>query len=212
MRRICLFAVLLIVAPAAADDKFIDLTPLLPPQANAATVIDVNAIYSSPLAQKENWAKQHPLPFPPTLYTVALACRIDPASLSGGEWEVGVANPKGRLTMEQLAVRDKGAPETIAGVQAVLSPRNLYFVEIRPWIIGMMKPADRQGVAKWVKDLRNVPGGIVRLDPFLKASVTSGDRLTQFILAIDLALPKPETWLPRRKCWERPKESSSRSW
>jgi hypothetical protein len=188
MRRIYAFAVLLaVVAPAAADDKFIDLTPLLPPQANSATVIDVQAIYDSPLAQKEKWARERPLPFPPTLYTVALASRIDPGSLSGGKWEVGVGRPIGRLTMEQLAMREKGAVENIAGAQAVLSPRNLYFVEIRPWIIGMSSPADRQEVAQWVKSLRNVPGGVVRLDPFLKASVTGGDRLTQFIMAIDLA-------------------------
>jgi hypothetical protein len=188
MRRV--YAITIILAfggVAAADDKFIDLTPLLPPQANAATVIDVNAIYSSPLAQKENWANQRPLPFPPTLLTVALASRIDPASLSGGKWEIGVANPKGRITMEQIAVREKGAVEDIAGALAVLSPRNVYFVEIQPWIIGMTSPADRQEVAKWVKSLRNVPGGVVRLDPFLKAAVTSGDRLTQFIMAIDLA-------------------------
>jgi hypothetical protein len=188
MRRIYAFTILLaVIAPAAADDKFIDLTPLLPPQANAATVIDVQAIYDSPLAQKEKWATERPLPFPPTLYTVALASRIDPGSLSGGKWEVGVGRPKGKLTMEQLAAREKGAVEDVAGAQAVLSPRNVYFVEIRPWIIGMMCPADRQEVAKWVKSLRNVPGGVVRLDPFLKASVTSGDRLTQFIMAIDLA-------------------------
>ena len=188
MRPTLVLGALLAVAGfARADDKFIDLTPLLPPDANAATVIDVQAIYNSPLAQKEKWATQRPLPFPPTIYTAALASRIDPGSLSGGKWEVGVANPKGKLTMEQLAVREKGALETIAGAQAVLSPRNLYFVEIRPWVIGMSYPADRQEVAKWVKSLRNVPGGVVRLDPFLKASVTSGDRQTQFIMAIDLA-------------------------
>ncbi len=188
MRRTYTIAVVLAFARAAsADDKFIDLTPLLPPQANTATVIDVNAIYGSPLAQKENWAVQRPLPFPSTLYTVALAARIDPASLSGGKWEIGVANPRGRITMEQIAVREKGAVEDIAGAVAVLSPRNVYFVEIRPWIIGMVSPADRQDAAKWVKSLRNVPGGVVRLDPFLKTSVTSGDRLTQFIMAIDLA-------------------------
>ena len=50
--------------------------------------------------------------------------------------------------MEQIAVREKGALETIAGVKAVLSPRNVYFVEIRPWIIGMVCPADRQEVAQ----------------------------------------------------------------
>jgi hypothetical protein len=187
MRRLCVFAILLAAAPAAAQDKFIGLTPLLPPQANAATVIDVTAIYNSPLAQKEKWATEHPLAFPATILTAALASRIDPGSLSGGKWQVAVGNPVGRLTMEQLALREKGALETIAGTQAVLSPRNVYFVEIRPWLIGLMYPADRQDLAKWVRDVRNVPGGVVRLDPFLRASVTSGDRLTQFITAIDLA-------------------------
>lgn len=188
MRRFLVLATALTIASAAhADDKFGDLTYLLPPSANAATVIDVQAIYNSPLAQKANWAKQRPLPFPPTLYTVALATRIDPGSLSGGHWEVGVGRPIGRVTMDQLAVREKGAVETIAGAQAVLSPRNLYFVEIRPWIIGMVCPADRQEVAHWVKDIRNIPGGVVRLDPYLKASVTNNTPTTQFIMALDLA-------------------------
>ena len=135
-----------------ADDKFIDLTPLLPPQANAATVIDVQAIYNSPLAQKEKWATRRPLPIPAdALHGRPGDSRSIPESLSGGKWEVGVGRPKGRLTMEQLAAREKGAVETIAGAKAVLSPRNVYFVEIRPWIIGMIYPADRQEVAKWVQ-------------------------------------------------------------
>src|SRR5947209_10239498 len=128
MRRLhALTIVLAVAAGARGDDKFLDLTPLLPPQANAATVIDVQAIYDSPLAQKEQWATRKPLPFPPTLYTAALATRIDPTALSGGHWEVGVGRPKGRVTMEQLAAREKGALENIAGAPAVLSPRNLYF-------------------------------------------------------------------------------------
>jgi hypothetical protein len=188
MRQFFVLAAALTVANAVhADDKFGDLTYLLPPSANAATVIDVQAIYNSPLAQKENWAKQRPLPFPPTLYTVALATRIEPASLSGGHWEVGVGRPIGRVTMDQLAVREKGAVETIAGAQAVLSPRNVYFVELRPWIIGMVCPADRQEVAHWVKDIRNIPGGVVRLEPYLKAAVTTNTPATQFILAWDLS-------------------------
>src|SRR5205807_6799289 len=104
-------------------------------------VIDVQAIYNSPLAQKEKWATERPLPFPPTINTAALAARIDPGSLSGGRWEVGVARLKVKLTMDQLAAREKGAVETVAGAPAVLSPRNVYFVELRPWIVGMIYPA-----------------------------------------------------------------------
>jgi hypothetical protein len=182
-----LTALLAFAGAAHANDKFIDLTPLLPPQANVAVVIDVQAIYNSPLAKKEGWTTRRPLPIPPTLLTAALASRIDPGTFSGGRWEIGVARPKGRLTMDELAVRERGAVETIAGAQAVLSPRNVYFVEFRPWIIGMVSPADRQEVAHWLRDVRNVPGGRVRLEPFLAAAVTSGDRLTQFIMAIDLA-------------------------
>jgi hypothetical protein len=187
MRCSYVLAALLAVAGSAnAQDKFSDLTFMLPPQANAATVIDVDAIYNSPLAQKENWAIKRPLPIPPTLLRAALASHMEPGDIAGGKWEIGVAAPRGRLTMEQLAIREKGALETIAGAQAVLSPRNVYFVEVRPWIIGMMAPADRHELSKWIREIRNIPIGVVRLDPFLKASVTSADRLTQFIMAIDL--------------------------
>ena len=62
MRRLCVLTVTLAFAGTARADKFDDLTCLLPPQANAATVIDALMIYNSPLAQKEKWATARPLP------------------------------------------------------------------------------------------------------------------------------------------------------
>ena len=52
--KLVLVALLAVAGFARADDKFIDLTPLLPPDANAATVIDVQAIYNSPLGKRKN--------------------------------------------------------------------------------------------------------------------------------------------------------------
>jgi hypothetical protein len=187
MRRRYALAVLFAAAgTAAADDRFNDLTFYLPPQANAAAVIDVQGLYASPLAQKGKWAAERPLPVPPTIANAAIGCRIEPGSLTGGQWEVAVARMRARLTIDQIGEREKGAVENIAGSPAVLSPRNAYFVEIQsPWIFGMMRPADRQDLGRWLRDVRNSPIGVVRLAPFLKASVTNVDPKAQFVLAID---------------------------
>jgi hypothetical protein len=190
MRRVYATLVLLALAGAApAADKFEDLTPLLPPQANAATVIDVQAIYNSPLAQKEKWSTQRPLPIPPTLFTAALASRVEPGTPAGGKWEIGVARLRANLTIEQIAAREKGAVDNIAGSPAVLSPRNVFFVNVnRPFIIGMVSPADRQEAADWIRQVRGSTG-VVNLRPFLSAAVTAPNvtRDTQFVMAIDLA-------------------------
>jgi hypothetical protein len=180
-------ALLAAAGPLAAADKFDDLTPLLPANVNAAVVCDVPLIYDSPLARREKWATDKPLPLPPSLNTVALAARLGPDGLSGGRWEVGAARLRVRLSMAEIARREKGALDTVAGAEAVLSPRNAYFVALRPpWVIGMMAPADRQELAHWVRDVRSATGAVL-LPPFLRDSVTGVDRSTQFVLAIDLA-------------------------
>jgi hypothetical protein len=187
MRRRYVLAALLAVAGAApAADKFGDLTMYLPAQVNSAVVADLQAIYASPLAQKGRWASDRPLPLPPTMAAVALAARIDPDDFTGGRWEVGAARMKTRLTMDQIAEREKGAVDTVAGAAAVLSARNAYFVELRAGILGMMYPADRQELGRWLREVRNTPLGSVHLPPFLKAAVTGADRQTQFVLALDL--------------------------
>src|SRR4051812_37557664 len=157
MRRLHVLAVLLaLVTPAAADNRFNDLTPYLPLQANAVAVIDVQGLYGSRLAQKGKWATERPLPIPPTLTTVALAAKMDPGSVAGGRWEVGAGRLRTKLSIEQIAQREKGAVETVAGAPAVLSLRNAYFVEIQPpLVLGMMHPADRQELGRWIREVRN---------------------------------------------------------
>lgn len=193
MRRFLLSAVTILTgltvsagaARAQTSNKFNDLTSLLPTQVNAALVIDVQSIYNSPLATKQNWAKDRPLAFSPAINTAAVGAKIDPDDFTGGRWEVGVARLRVRLTMAQIAEREKGALDTIAGAPAVLSARNAYFVELRPWIVGMMFPADRQELGQWVRATRSATGAI-RLPDFLRDAVTAVDRDTQFVLAMDL--------------------------
>jgi hypothetical protein len=198
MRRLTPTALLLLAGTAApAADKFDDLTPLLPSNVNAVAVCDVQSLYDSPLGQREQWAREKPLPLPPQINTVALGSRLDPDELRGSRWEVGVARLKVKDPMEGLAQREKGAIDIVAGATAVLSPRNVYFVEFRPWIVGMLEPANRQDLAQWVRDYRSNTGA-VKLSPFLKASVTGVPRDTQFVLALDLADALPPEGLRRR--------------
>jgi hypothetical protein len=170
---------------ARAVDKFADLLRFLPPEpANAVVVADCTLLYRSPLAVKENWATTAPLGLPPTIQEAVLAAELAPDLLRGAEWEAGVAYLNVRLTMDELARREKGARDTVAGAEAVLSPRNAYFFDIRPWTVGMQHPADRQDLAQWVRANRNAP--TVRLSPFLAESILNLGREAQFVLAIDL--------------------------
>ena len=183
---VTVFAVaLFLAAPARAADKFNDLLKDLPPSVNAVIICDVQSIYGSPLATKGKWAASSAAGFPAGIQQVVLGTKIDPHSLRPTATEYGVAYLKVRLTMDDLTVREMGARDTIVNAPAVLSPRNAYFIELRPWTIGMVAPANRQEAAQFVRFVRNSPG--VKLSPFLTAALVNVDAKTQFVLAHDLA-------------------------
>jgi hypothetical protein len=171
--------------PARAVDKFADLLVCLPASLNAVVVCDVQSVYGSPLAVKDKWAATANIGFPAGIQQVVLGAHLDPATLHVTGEEFGVAYLKVRLTMDELAAREMGARDTLAGAEAVLSPRNAYFVSLRPWTVGMIAPANRQDACQWVKFTRNNPRPA--LSPFLAASVVNTDPKTQFVIAIDLA-------------------------
>ena len=178
-------ALFALTTPAGAADKFDNLLKNLPSTVNAVVIADVGLLYGSPLGTREKWATTAGLGFPAGIQQVALAANLDLDSLHVIGHEFGVAYLKVKLTMEDLAVREQGAVDTIGGLPAVLSPRNAYFVEFRPWTVGMIAPANRQDATQWVKFARDNPRPA--LSPFLTASVVNTDFKTQFVLALDLA-------------------------
>lgn len=178
-------ALFAVTASAGAADKFENLLKYLPSMVNAVVIADVQSLYGSPLGTRGKWATTAGLGFPAGIQQVVLAGQLDLDSLHDTGHEHGVAYLKVKLTMEDLAAREQGAVDTIGGLPAVLSPRNAYFVDFRPWTVGMITPANRQDATQWVKFARDNPRP--SLSPFLSASVVNTDFKTQFVLALDLA-------------------------
>src|SRR5205085_9012606 len=69
----------------------------------------------------------------------------------------------------------------------VLSPRNAYFVQFKEWVIGMMKPANRQAMAQWVRFAR--PTGRTVLTPYLAEAqeIAGKEPRPQIVAAVDLS-------------------------
>ena len=146
-----------LVAPNLnAQTKFHDFLQPIPNDINLLVVADVKAIYASPLALNEKWAATLPLAgFPPVLNLIALGSELDHATFQE-ESQIGVAYLTVNLSMDEIAKREGGARESLVGAEAVLSPRDCYFVSLQPFTIGMVYPANRQEAAKWVRYSRAV--------------------------------------------------------
>lgn len=175
-------------AVRAADnysDKFYDLLRLLPESVNAVVVSDVEALYKSRLAAREGWQTTNPLPaFPPRLRAAVLGAKFDPVALRSGVWEVGAAWLRERVSMPGLAKQERGSSDTIGGLEVVLSSRNVYFVEFTPFLVGLMRPANRQELAGWVRFAKGNPK--VTLAPFLRDSILKMGKDSQVLLALNL--------------------------
>lgn len=182
---IALTALMLSASSVSADARFRGMFRWIPDSVNLMVIGDLNQIYGSPLATKEKWRTAAPLVgFPPAIQFVVLGSKLDMATLQD-TMEFGVAYLNVDVSMEDLAKREAGAVETLAGAQAVLSPRNVYFASIAPFTVGMMYPANRQEAAKWIRFGRG--NAQPSFSPTIQAAVNSIVPQTQFILTIDLA-------------------------
>lgn len=182
---LALTALIMSASSASADSRFRGMFRWIPDSVNLMVIGDLNQIYGSPLATREKWRTAAPLVgFPPEIQFVVLGSKLDTASLQD-EMEFGVAYLNVDVRMEDLAKREAGAVETLAGATAVLSPRNVYFASIAPFTVGMMYPANRQEAAKWIRFGRG--NAQPSFSPAIQSGISSVTPQTQFILTLDLA-------------------------
>jgi hypothetical protein len=175
----------MVAAGSARADKFADLLRSIPSTVNAVVLCDVGEIHGSPLGVKSKWAAASPIGFPAGVQLVVIGTQLEPGTLRPTDFQFGIARVPVRITMDELAVRERGARDSLPFAEAVLSPRNAYFMELRPWTIGMVAPANRQEAVQWVRFTRE--SARTAFSPFLTAAVGNTDRDTQYVLAWDLA-------------------------
>lgn len=179
---------------SAQADEVADLLPFVPEDANAISVLRVDALKSSALGLEHNWAQEHETKFlegaatvPPWVSTLVRASYVRPGA-SGGDWTAVVIPLPEDYDMQVLANREGTEVQEIDGHPAVMSARNNgYFIELTSelsteHVLGGMMPATRQDVAHWARDVAS--DDVPRLSDYLATAVT--DESAQIIMAYDM--------------------------
>jgi hypothetical protein len=188
---LCFFAVPYV--PAAEPGPYDDLLQWIPEKANVLLLMDIYELHKSPLGKQEDWAKKHTRTslgsfgsLSPNMTKVVMAAQLNPSTLHY-DWEAGVFQLDQGIKVKDLSQVVSGTLDSVGGKPIVLSPRNAYFVQFKDWVIGMMRPANRQAMAQWVRFAR--PTGRVVLSPYLtQAQETAGnDPRPQIVTAVDLS-------------------------
>ncbi len=178
------------VSQASAQDNFPALTAKIPASANALILIDADALRTSPLGKQEKWADKNeaayvnsPFYLPPEATKIVVGSQVNSNRQLKQDWEVAVMNLSEPISSRAIARAEGGEVDTIAGMAAVWSPSDAYFVQFSNQLLGIMAPANRQKVARWATTTE-----IESLDPAgaLADSVNDINDKTQIVLAIDL--------------------------
>jgi hypothetical protein len=173
-----------------ADDSLDELLARIPAQANTILVIDVPALQKSPLGLRENWAKRHERNFgqgivsiPPSALRVVGAAQLNTATLSPTWESILLESPK-PVSEEQLARAVSGAMDKVSGQSIVLGRNNSYYTVLAPRIIGNLRPANRQEMARWVRFAKQNNKPVV--SKYLESAASSVGPKNQLVLALDL--------------------------
>ena len=172
---------------ARAD--FNDLTRRVPMDANVIVLINVEKILASPLGQKEGWKDkladnfaEKPMVVPPGVTRLVLGSQLDPTTLQP-QWEVSIMDLQSEVSVDSIAVAERGFVDNLAGKPAAYSPINAYFVQLKPRVLAAVAPANRQFTARWARNSDAM--GSAFLSDYLKNAALAVDK-SDYVLAIDL--------------------------
>lgn len=186
-----LLSLVSLVMAASAQAQFTELTKKIPMSANVAVFINAEKLMASPVAIKEDWASKRDKAFasgvsflPPDAKHAVLAMELDLQTWVP-QWESAVIDLNHNPDINQVVAMTGGAPDTIEGYPVVALPSDAYLVKFGPSTGSFMAPANRQAVARWLRQVKakddiNVSGYLFEAFKF------ANDRGTPVIIALDL--------------------------
>jgi len=164
------------------------LLKYLPDDANAIVVLRVRELLESPRAQREGWADEAEAKFlagsmtvPPWIDRFVRGTYIRPGTRDEPR-SVAVLASSRPIRMGLVAQREEALLETISEKPAVLSKRDCYFVQLDDQLLGVISPAFRQDVARWIQ--RNSQSADSGLSDYLRNAAT--DPAPHILLALDM--------------------------
>jgi hypothetical protein len=170
----------------AAD---VDPLRLVPASCNAVAIVQMRSLVNSPLGQRGKWLDEARrayteglLSAPPWVQEIVQATTI-------GSTTTGEPSTYSIYTMVQPSViynisQHELAPvEILAGHGTVVSPRNVYFVQLAPGLVGAVRPANRQVVSHWVHAFDDKQP--IYLAPEIREALKTSDG-AQVVAVVDL--------------------------
>ncbi len=186
---VCLLVVGNFLAPDRAAAQFDALAAKIPSTANAIVLLDAQRVMASPIAQKEGWKEKYEEAFASGLVSISpdtrhmvLGAQIDYQTMQP-QWEVVVADFSEEHSIAEITRITKGTPDQFGDLPAVSLSDDSYCVQLAPMRLGVMSPANRQSVSRWLREVgsRTEPG----LSPYLKGTLTAS-QTSQVVVAFDL--------------------------
>ena len=185
-----LIALFLGLLPVAKASDFDDMLKRLPPQSNLLVVMDISSILESPVGVKEEWKKQHENDYvggtariPPTARKLVVGAQLNPAKLDL-TWTIGLLENKDDLNMVQIAKNVRGQLDQISNHQVVAGAPNTFYINLGPKLLGIYRPANRQEVARWLRDSERTTQ--VALSPYLQSAAAHVGQNNHCLIAADV--------------------------
>lgn len=192
LRLFSAMSVVWVVTAVPAIGQIEGLRARIPADANAIVVLDIEKLFGSPAAEKERWNARRKAAFDagltylsPETRGVVIAAKFD---LEFGEllWELAQVRLESEKSINTVATKFGGKIDTIEGKSSVRLPNDSYVVQLTPQSFAAYTPANRQDVARWLRDT-NVTGKDNAISPYLSAGFDFVQKLgTPIIMAIDL--------------------------
>jgi hypothetical protein len=190
--RLRCFLALFFLTSIATGQDFDPLLKKVPDSANTLVLIDVERTLASELAKKEGWGQKlelayvnRPVFLPPEASKLVIAGALQPTANFARLWELGVMQLNEPLSMRTIARSEGGYVDSIAGNEAAWTPSDAYFVSFAENQLGVLFPAERQFVSRWVNFAKDNTS--VHLSPYLTEASRLTNEQVQILLAIDLA-------------------------
>ncbi|ADB16149.1 hypothetical protein Psta_1474 [Pirellula staleyi DSM 6068] len=184
-----LAAALLLASAERAEAQFESLAAKVPGSANAIVLLDTEKIMASPLAEKEGWKLKYEQAFASGLVTIApdtkqmiLAAQMDYQTMRP-LWEVALADYSTGHTIAEIAREAGGTLDQIGSLQAVALSDDSYCVQLDTMRLGVMAPANRQTVSRWIRDVSTQTEP--KLSPYLMGTLKASET-SQVVVAFDL--------------------------
>ncbi len=177
--------------PSLAFGQFLELGDKIPAGTNTVVAMDVAALQATPLAKKEGWSKKleeayvgRAVFLPPEADKLLLASHLNANQDFEQDWEVAILTLTKQLSMDAIARAEGGYVDEISGKKVVWSPSDAYLVPMAERTLGIVYPAHRQEVSRWIEHAAHPHPD--NLSPYLQQALGKVTSETQIVMAIDL--------------------------